>query len=905
MRLTALFLTFAGLVAAQQGSSDVVISQIYGGGGNSGAQLRSDFIELFNRGRASVNISGWSVQYASANGTTWQVTPLQGSIEPGRYFLVKQADGANLAAPALPIPDAMGTIPMSGTAAKVAVVRNTIALEGARPTGANVVDLVGFGETNGFEGSAPVRALSNTTAAIRRLNGCQDTDDNAADFQTGIPAPRNSATTAAVDCSALPQARSATISEIQGSGARSPLEGQTVITRGTVTGVGTNGFWIQSIPADEDNNPATSEGVFVFTSSRPPATATRGALVQVTGTVTEFRPASDPDSPTLTELVDPVVEVQGGAQPLPAPVRLSAGVSWERYEGMRVSVDAIRTTSGTLGAVNETTATSTSNGVFFGVLPGAPTPYRTPDENETFEVLRVDTRAQGGTVLDVSAGATVTGLVGPLDFGFRTYTVVQDPTPLQVTGGIAAQPVFAPEPGQFTVASANLQRLFDEQDDPSTSDPVVNAAAVQTRIDRISRVIRETLRSPDVLAVEEVENEALLKRLATATGDYDAYLFEGNDIGGIDVGLMVKRGRVRVLSVTQEGKDTGPANDRLWDRPPLVARLEIGGFAFTAIVVHNRSLINAETATVAAKRRGQAEALRDIIATRAAAGEEVIVLGDFNMFQFDELINVIRSREPLTNLTDTLLLADNYTYIQDGVRQTLDHVLITEGLKQRLYRYQVAHFNAEFPDVARNEPNGLARISDHDIPVATFVIDPNSVQITPAGVTNAGSFLSSSLVPGQITTIFGRGLGGAQVLINGRPAQTVSGTATQISAIIPADLTGPTATLQVGSSNAVEVSVAAASPGVFGVLNQDSTVNTTAAPAQPGSIVQIFGTGGGTAVRIGGQTAELLYAGAAPGLPGVVQINARVPANLAPGFAPVVVSEGPRTSDLKTFITVR
>lgn len=172
----------------------VVISQVYGGGGNSGATYTHDFIELFNRGAAPVSLNGWSVQYNSATGTgTWQVTNLTNvTLQPGQYFLIQEAMGTGGTTP-LPTPDVIGTIAMSATAGKVALVNNTTALTGC-PGG--LIDLVGFGGTaNCFEGTGPAPAPSNTNAVLRALNGCTDTDDNAADFTAGLPTPRNTATT--------------------------------------------------------------------------------------------------------------------------------------------------------------------------------------------------------------------------------------------------------------------------------------------------------------------------------------------------------------------------------------------------------------------------------------------------------------------------------------------------------------------------------------------------------------------------------------------------------------------------------------------------------------------------------------------------------------------------------------
>lgn len=188
----------ASLMAASiPAFADVVISQLYGGGGNTGATLKNDFVELFNAGSAPVSLNGWSVQYASATGTSWQATPLgNATLQPGQYYLVQQAAGTGGSA-SLPTPDAIGTIAMSSANGKVALVNSTSALSGANPVGgATVVDLIGFGTTpNGYETAATGTALTNITSALRAGNGCTDTNNNAADFSVATPAPRNTATT--------------------------------------------------------------------------------------------------------------------------------------------------------------------------------------------------------------------------------------------------------------------------------------------------------------------------------------------------------------------------------------------------------------------------------------------------------------------------------------------------------------------------------------------------------------------------------------------------------------------------------------------------------------------------------------------------------------------------------------
>src|SRR6185295_7530948 len=162
-------------------STSVVISQIYGGGGNSGATLKNDFIELFNTSAAPVDISNWSIQYGSANGSTWQVTNLCPSgactIAPGHYFLIQEEQGA-AGTSDLPAPDASGNISMGSVSGKVVLVDSKTAVSGPCPNTANLgVDFVSWGGANCFQGNGATKSLSNTTAAIRINNGCTDTDN--------------------------------------------------------------------------------------------------------------------------------------------------------------------------------------------------------------------------------------------------------------------------------------------------------------------------------------------------------------------------------------------------------------------------------------------------------------------------------------------------------------------------------------------------------------------------------------------------------------------------------------------------------------------------------------------------------------------------------------------------------
>jgi hypothetical protein len=210
IRLVFSLLVAAALLiapAARSASPDLVVSQVYAGGGNSGATYTNDFVELFNRGNTAIDLGTWSIQYSSASGTTWQVTPLSGSVQPGRYYLVQLASAGAVGA-ALPPPDASGTSNLANTGGKVALVRNASALScgatlGSCSSDPTVADLLGYGSATDFEGSGPAAGLTNTTSAVRADNGCSDTDDNTSDFAVSAPSPRNAATPAAA-CSGSP-----------------------------------------------------------------------------------------------------------------------------------------------------------------------------------------------------------------------------------------------------------------------------------------------------------------------------------------------------------------------------------------------------------------------------------------------------------------------------------------------------------------------------------------------------------------------------------------------------------------------------------------------------------------------------------------------------------------------------
>ncbi|QDZ13632.1 esterase-like activity of phytase family protein [Humibacter ginsenosidimutans] len=502
-------------------SSGVVINEVYGGGGNAGATYTNDFIELSNRGTTSVDLSGWSVQYHSKAATgSWQATSLTGSIAPGAFYVVAEAKGNGGTSP-LPQSDATGSIAMSATDGTVALVSSGTALTcgDSAACGAASVDLVGFGAAAIAEDS-PAGGASNT-ASVQRTAGA-DTDDNAADFVSGAPTP--GAATAGDDgggSTTPPEAGTTRIHDIQGTSFVSPLNGDQVTNvPGVVTGVrasgSSRGFWMQD--PDPDQNPATSEGVFVYTSSSP--TVAAGDSVLVSGTVKDYYPLASGDTVSqtsnlsITEIQSPKVFTLSHGNPLPAPIVLgpntvpntyapdlgganiettpitptrSALDYYESIEGMRVEVDNARVVgpSDSYGEQYITTKPNQNTSYRGGTL--------LTGENQTpsgrLEVVPADGSNPNVTVGDVFSGATV----GPIDYSlYGGYLLAATQLGTVKAGGL--KPVVAKKAAadQLSVATYNVENLA-----PSDS---------ADKYSRLAQGVVTNLASPDVVALEEVQD---------------------------------------------------------------------------------------------------------------------------------------------------------------------------------------------------------------------------------------------------------------------------------------------------------------------------------------------------------------------------------------------------------------
>jgi predicted extracellular nuclease len=505
----------------QAASPSIVISQVYGGGGNAGAPYTNDFIELFNPTAAPVSINGWSVQYASAANNFSLVTALPNATIPaGGYFLIREASGGAAGFP-LPAPDATGSINLSATNGKVALVNTTTTLTcgaSASRCGANpaILDLVGFGSTaSDWEGTGPTASPSNTTAVLRAAGGLTDTDNNAADFSVGAPTPRNSGgvvNTPTVTPTPVPLR----IHDIQGASHLSPRAGQGVANvSGIVTARRTNGFYMQDPLPDAD--PATSEAIFVFTSSAP--TVSVGDAVRVNGTVSEFRAGgSGSTNLTQTEITGPSITVDSTGNALPTPVVIGLGgrvppatvIEDDATGSVETSgvfdpatdgIDFYESLESMRVQVNDPVAVGPTNA--FGEIPvvgddGANAAVRTTRggiiiQPADFNPERIFLDNEILTTPAVNVGDHFSGpAVGIMDYSFGNFKLQITQALGGVPGGIAPEVAAPAGSHDLTVATFNLENL-------SPLDPPAKFA-------RLAGLIVHNLGAPDLVAVEEIQD---------------------------------------------------------------------------------------------------------------------------------------------------------------------------------------------------------------------------------------------------------------------------------------------------------------------------------------------------------------------------------------------------------------
>ncbi|MBP2340217.1 putative extracellular nuclease [Saccharothrix coeruleofusca] len=757
-------------------STDALIAEVYGGGGNSGATLTQDFVELANRGSAPVAVDGWSVQYLPASASAasqWQVTPLSGAIASGGRFLVAQAKGSG-GTVELPAPDATGSIAMAGSGGTVALVTATTPLtcKTAADCAADerVRDLVGYGSATVVREGTATGNLSSTTSAARPQ--LADTDDNAADFTVGAPTPVNAKGEGAggqePDPEPDPEPGDKRIRDIQGTTRVSPLLGQKVTgVPGVVTATratGDRGFWFQDTAPDTD--PRTSEGLFVYTAGLAP-TVQPGDSVLVSGTVAEYRPggtAASNSNQTLTELTSATVTVLSSGNPLPEPeiIALPDGylpaagsggdieglpldpatyaLDWlESREGMAVRADDLRVVGPTNGYGETFVTTKPAQ----NPTPRGGTVYLGYDQpnNGRIKVKPGSATPPKSNVGDVWRGATV-GNIEYTDFG--GYTLAAKSVGEHVPGGIAPEKTDATRQFELSVATYNVENL--------------SPADQQAKFDRLASAVVTNLAGPDVVVLEEIQDNNGATDDGTVAADQTYARFtaaitaaggpryqwrqidprnkaDGGEPGGnIRVAFLfnparvsfvdrpggdattpvsvVKRGGRAALSVSPGRVD--PANPA-WEnsRKPLAGEFTFRGRTVFVVANHFNSKggdqamhgrYQAPVRGSEVQRGQQAAALKAFVdqVKSVDRGANVVLAGDINDYQFSPALGTLTSGGAIVDLISTLPPNERYSYVHEGNSQTLDHILISSNMTR--YRYDVVHINAEFADQA----------SDHD-----------------------------------------------------------------------------------------------------------------------------------------------------------------------------------------------
>ena len=580
-----------------------------------------------------------------------------------------------------------------------------------------------------------------------------------------------------------PPALELEIFQIQGSGSVSPVEGAQVITDdNVVTTTAPNGFFMQTPPSRSDGDVDTSDGIFVFTGGAPGVSV--GDLVDVSGEVNEIF--------GFTEIISATVTVDGFGV-VPAPVALDApvpspdpslpscSIEYECYEGMLVEI-----VDGTVVGPNQRFGPDPIAEVFITAVsartfrePGIEFPgvagYPVWDGNPEIFELDPDKLGLDNQIIPAGSSFSATGVMG---FEFGGYELW--PSELSVVPAPLPVAVRPRDPGEMTVGSLNLFRLFDDSE-----------AEYLRRRAKFTGYILEVLDAPDILAVQEAENIEVLQALAgdiaavDPTVLYSAHLIEGNDFGGIDVGFLV-RDHIAVDGLTQLGADELFTFDvpptPLHDRPPLLLEgryhLEYGSYPISVMVVHNRSLNSIQTERTQRKRFEQAESIAlmvDGIQT-ADPATRLIVIGDFNAFEFSDgyidTVGIIKGDfEPANNLVcSTVTCADlvdpdlinltlaldpleRYSFIFRGSAQVLDHALVSQALGSEISGVEFGRGNADAAVDLINDDGSLVpenlplRSSDHDGLVVFIDKDEDA-----DGVPNDNDMCAGTVIPESVPT---------------------------------------------------------------------------------------------------------------------------------------------------------
>jgi uncharacterized protein len=614
------------------------------------------------------------------------------------------------------------------------------------------------------------------------------------------------------------------ISDIQGAGHQSPYRGQTVSNiAGIVTAVAARGFYMQD--PNPDASDATSEAIFVFTSSAP--TVAVGDSIRVNGTVTEFRPGNNSNNLTTTQITSPSITLLSSGNPLPTAIILGNGGRalptqiidndtsgnletgtttfdpaqdgidfYESLEGMRVQINNPRATSPT-NSFGELWVQADGGSNATGTTGRGGSLISASDFNP--ERIQIDDTLLTGGNVQVNVGDRLSTIVGVVDYNFSNYEVlptsaptVVTPTPLQkeVTNLIGTT-------SQLTVATFNVENL-----DPGDGAAQFNALA---------SAIVNNLRSPDIINLEEIQDnngatndgvvdasvtyQTLIAAIAAAGGPTYEYRQidpvnnqDGGEPGGnIRVGFLFNPNRVsfvegslqRLTDPNPSEVDAFAGDDFANSRKPLVGKFVFNGQEVTIIGNHFNSKGGDQplfgpnqppTRSSENQRSQQATIIRDYVQGLLAANPNanVIVAGDLNDFEFSNPLTILKGAG-LSALIETLPANERYTYNFEGNAQALDHILASGNLRSQLDGLDVVHINSEFAN----------QISDHDPLVARFTlpnIAPVALQDTAATnedvAVNINVLANDTDTPGdrlQIVAVTTPSQGSAVINNNGTP----------------------------------------------------------------------------------------------------------------------------------------
>ena len=709
---------------------------------------QDEFVEIVNNTGDAVDISGWTLSDAVSVRHTF---PL-GTVVPDEAAIVVFGGGT-------PTGDFGWSIVQTASAGQLGL--NNAGDQITLSDGVSIISTVSYGSEGGDDQSL-TRDPDVTGSFVKHSTA---TNSAGALFSPGT----------LIDGSLFPgtilEPVVKEIYEIQGEGLYTYFANQKLTTKNNVvTALTSDGFFIQTPTERSDNNISTSDGIYVFTYSAP--TVAVGDLVDVTGKVVEYYEFTEISNAEVTVtgtgiLPDPVVFDEN----MPSPLQPQSEIEFERFEGMLVSI-----TGGTVTGSNQYFGSDPVAEVFIvaapqrtyrepGVeYPGAGVPGIPVFDNNP-EVFELDPNKLGLSNIMIPAGSSFDA-VGVLGYEYSGYELW--PSSLTVNEATLPQPVRAMNPGEATIGSLNCYRLFDDVNDGG--ETVVSAAEYALRLEKFSMYIREVLNAPYIIGVQEVEKLGVLVDLANkiATDDpsvvYTAYLEEGNDVGGIDVGFLVREDYVRVDAITQLGATetyTNPTTgeeDILNDRPPLLLEgsflsNSVPVYPISVMVVHQRSLSGIETLRVQTKRLAQAQSVAEKVQVMQTANPDIhlVIVGDYNAYEFtDGYVDVVGqmkgdfvpeenllSGDDLVdpNLTDQVLnlpAADRYSYIYNGTAQVLDHALTSVAVNPAVTGFAYGRGNCDAAeDLIHSDSNPLYS-SDHDGLVLFLDVTPPEIVLNDA-----------------------------------------------------------------------------------------------------------------------------------------------------------------------------